>query len=391
MGARSLALLAALAASLRVGGVLSSANSSFWMHDVYERAELANKTVLDLTLPGTHDACTFNLTDHFAPGTSDVLDAIVDIADKLGLDEFPLIWSWATAQNLTLTEQLLLGARYIDMRAVYSTPTELDPATPTGWHTEHMVLGLPTAELLDQVAAFLRVAPGGEIVVIELTHLYGSNATTQEELRQLCRAKLGPWLIDDMPYNSTIEALTKGNTVNRVLILMESWNGPGIGTGIWPDSIIQGEYANKDNVAEMSEHDQGLIETLGGDGEHIFRLWWTLTEQPDDVVIGVLDPNATQSLKELSHKANVELRPWYEANRNYTLGNLLVVDWIETTPAVDIAVEEALRNCLDDAAYRARSPNGQDCRSWGIAGDCAGSSTHSQFVRAHCPRTCLQC
>ncbi|KAA0150728.1 hypothetical protein FNF29_05065 [Cafeteria roenbergensis] len=385
------ALLAIAGLAAASAGQQARVNGSSWVHDIWQPAALANKTLLDITLPGTHDSATFTLQDHFAPGSNALLEDIVRLADKLGINAYPLVIAWATAQNITLKQQLDAGARFIDLRACWSEPSEADPSAPTGWHTFHMVLGLPIAELLDQIAAFLDEAPGGEVVVVEVTHLLGSNATTQAQLRALLEAKLGDHLVRGMQFNATLQALTQGATKSRVLVLLEDWDGDGSSTGLWPDALIRGEYANQDNVPKMAEWDQGLIETLGGTG-HIFRLWWTLTENVDDIVAGVLDPSKYPTkLFDLVRLANAQLAGWAAANRNYTLGNLLVVDDFENSPALEIAVADALRNCLDDPQLRARSPSGDDCRSWGIAGDCAASGSHGDFVRAHCRRTCLQC
>jgi hypothetical protein len=378
---RTAALLVALL------GAAAAVNVSQWMHDVYGPARLATKTIFDVTLPGTHDSATFLLQQNFAPGTDALLEDIVEVADRFGIDAFPLILGWATSQNLTLEQQLIAGARYIDLRACWSEPTSVDPTAPTGWHTHHMVLGLPISELLGQIASFLGGTPGGELVVIEVTHLYGSNATTQAMLQHMIQEQLGPWLVRGMDFNSTLAALTENNTRNQVLVLLESWNGDGASTGLWPDSLIVGQYADMDQVGPMSAWDQGLIETLGGTGS-IFRLWWTLTENQDDIIAGVLDPSKYPSkLIQLADEADSQLLAWTQANRNYTLGNLLVVDDLLSSPVVSFAVQDALRDCLDSAQYRARSASGEDCRSWGIAGNC----TTSAFVRSVCPRTCLQC
>jgi hypothetical protein len=380
----------ALVASVAVAAAAAGVNQSQWMHDVYAAANLADKSILDITLPGTHDSGTFALQENFSPGQDALLEDIVEIADRFGIDAFPLIKTWATAQNLTFYEQLAFGARFIDLRACWSEPTSVDPTAPLGWHTFHMILGNPIQALLDEIAAFMSATPGGEVLVLEVTHLYGSNASTQAQLQAMLQATLGPWLVKGMPFNSTLETLTANSTQNRVLVLLEDWDGDGSSTGLWPDALIQGQYANKDSVAPMAAWDQGLIDTLGGAGE-IFRLWWTLTETADDVVAGILDKSDPQSLFDLAHEANVQLQAWADANRNYTLGNLLVVDHIQETPAVSIAIADALRDCVDDAAYRARSSSGEDCRSWAQDGLCQGQGSKQDMVRAHCKRSCVEC
>jgi len=373
-----------------LSSVSASINGSSWMHDVWAAARLGNKSILDITLPGTHDSATFSLHDNFAPGADATLEELVEFADKLGINVFPLVRRWATAQNITLRQQLDAGARYIDLRACWSEPTEADPTAPVGWHSFHMILADPIEQLLGQIAGFLEAAPGGEVVIVEVTHLYGSNATTRAKLQAMLQSQLGPYLVKGMPFNSSLDALTLGATVNRVLVLLEDWDGDGETSGLWPDSLIRGEYADKDNVPDMAKWDQGLIETLGGTG-HIFRLWWTLTEDVDDIIAGVLDPSKPNELFTLALEADAQLQGWATANRNYTLGNLLVVDAVQMSPAVSIAVADALRDCLDDAELRARRADQSDCRSMGIAGLCTDQGAKGAYARAHCRRTCLQC
>jgi len=55
-------------------------------------------------MPGTHDAGTFKLYEEFAPGQDALIEDFVKIAKDFGLDVYPLIRTWATAQNVTLKE-----------------------------------------------------------------------------------------------------------------------------------------------------------------------------------------------------------------------------------------------------------------------------------------------
>lgn len=72
----------------------NSVSSAKWMSQISDDASIAN-----LSLPGTHDSATKYIAT-------------------------PIAGAWTTTQNLTITEQLNAGVRYLDLRLAYDTSVD---------------------------------------------------------------------------------------------------------------------------------------------------------------------------------------------------------------------------------------------------------------------------
>ena len=110
----------------------------------------SERTLAQLVLPGTHDTAAHNLTDQLVPGywPAWVEEAVRD-AERRGIPAGQVITAWATAQRLSVPAQLAAGARYLDLRAGW------DAASGT-WRAHHAEFGVSIAEVLSDVAAFVR-------------------------------------------------------------------------------------------------------------------------------------------------------------------------------------------------------------------------------------------
>jgi hypothetical protein len=78
---------------------------------------LRDHSLLNITLPGTHDSASFALTDRVMPGSLPwPLGALVALLMDLWWGAARWIIGWSQAQTLGIGEQLRQGARYLDMR-----------------------------------------------------------------------------------------------------------------------------------------------------------------------------------------------------------------------------------------------------------------------------------
>lgn len=79
---------------------------------------IKHKTLLNLTLPGSHDSAAYNLNGHILPGQLPwAIRQILIIAESIGMPPERYIIGWSEAQALTLAEQLQNGVRFLDLRA----------------------------------------------------------------------------------------------------------------------------------------------------------------------------------------------------------------------------------------------------------------------------------
>ena len=99
---------------------------SSWMGGLWP--VISNLTLLDLSVVGTHDSLTYDLSDRFAdndlPQFPPWLAALLHNLPEGEVGEF--VRRQAVTQNATLTEQLDGGARFIDFRITFSRPPSDD-------------------------------------------------------------------------------------------------------------------------------------------------------------------------------------------------------------------------------------------------------------------------
>lgn len=129
-----------------------------WMGHVWPA--IKGLTILDLSLPGTHDTMTYDLSTSVADGGLDDYEILSDLLHDLGtiipvVGEF--IQPQAQTQNLNLTEQLNNGIRFLDFRTMN---------TGDSWRSLHCVQsnGL-SLDYLKEVKVWMDNHPT-EIVVI---------------------------------------------------------------------------------------------------------------------------------------------------------------------------------------------------------------------------------
>eukprot|EP00658_Telonema_sp_P-2_P071898 TRINITY_DN6110_c0_g2_i2.p1 TRINITY_DN6110_c0_g2~~TRINITY_DN6110_c0_g2_i2.p1 ORF type:complete len:567 (-),score=113.09 TRINITY_DN6110_c0_g2_i2:364-2064(-) len=162
MSKAAMALLLAMTMS-----ILTAARSdlilSDWMGQTM--AVIGNQSVLDLSLPGTHDSLTYDLSLVVSDGGidgEDDLSAIAHDLTELGIAP-DLITDWirqnAQTQVLNVTEQLDNGIRFIDFRIMYE-------AVQKEWFGLHMLqTSQPSLDYLHQIREWVDAHPK-EIVVL---------------------------------------------------------------------------------------------------------------------------------------------------------------------------------------------------------------------------------
>ena len=93
---------------------------------------IANKTVLDLSLPGSHDTMTYDLSTAMSDGYEglpSIVTTILHALTPLVAGEF--IRDQGRTQGLNITEQLEGGLRFIDFRIMYTSSPAAANQQPT--------------------------------------------------------------------------------------------------------------------------------------------------------------------------------------------------------------------------------------------------------------------
>jgi len=351
-------------------------NTSVWMEELKD--DLYGRSLLEITLPGTHDSGAYEFGDVLSPIEPKILNEMIKVANALGVDIYAFIKNWSQTQDTTIYEQLVGGIRYLDLRACFV----LDD-----WYTQHFLIGTRTQDLLNDILAFISHSKG-EVIVVELGELIPQDQ--ELTLIAMLEKTLGPYLAPRMHLNkTTIGQMVKDN--DRIILLYPQSNYTHNFTFLWDKTVyMEGSYANKDKLNEMEQWNVHQVSTLGGHGK-TFELSWTLTTQDSDIVKTLLDPYArTEDLKGFALTANAALDTFSAQYNNYMLGNILLLDWWEYSNVVDLTIARNRRMCNDDPAYIAVVASGQYCRNYIGNGNCTDPSYH-KWMGVHCRLSCGYC
>jgi len=290
-----------------------------------------NQTLQQITLPGTHDSGAYNLTHELAPDASgsEILDALIKIAEKLGVPIWEVITPWAKAQDRDFYEQFKAGIRYVDLRACWNG---------TEWRTFHFEMGLPIQVMLNDARKFLSESHG-EILVLEISHFNGKPTPVDlARLVQQIESTLGPWLYPrTREFRDTYDEMIRQNF--RAVVSVESDDAIRSHPLIWPGSAMRNSYANSDNTTIMIPYNERKVleYNIGKFPKQLFKISWTLT--PNAVtILSSLDPGRPRSLIELADKANVLLDDFgkQQKAKKLQLGNLFLVDHFETSDVINV-------------------------------------------------------
>jgi hypothetical protein len=103
---------------------------------------IGNKTVLDISLPGTHDSMTYDLSYIVSDGANDLPPSLAWVLHTFGpiigvkqVGEF--IKDQAQTQGLSMKQQLEAGMRFIDFRIMYSAAPK--SVGTHDWYCLHLV------------------------------------------------------------------------------------------------------------------------------------------------------------------------------------------------------------------------------------------------------------
>jgi hypothetical protein len=289
----------------------------------------------NVTLPGTHDAASFTLTSALSPDPTGnpVLDAFVELAEKLGIPLQDVITPWSESQNRSLYGQAENGMRYFDIRAAYNG---------TDWCSYHFELGLPIYTHLSALNSFLLLHPS-EIMVIEVSHLASTNLT-QKELNTLRDMIIN--IFDPMLYPRTkdFNATTIGDMIatnQRVIATLSDDATIANYTQLWSGSSMINSYANSDSLAQMTSYNWQQVVQFNSlpslPTSALYKLSWTLTPQVSTIFDSLL-PGKPKSLKSLADIGNSGLSGFASVvlKKQWRLCQLLLIDFQERSDIMQV-------------------------------------------------------
>eukprot|EP00656_Telonema_subtile_P033615 TRINITY_DN3735_c0_g1_i5.p1 TRINITY_DN3735_c0_g1~~TRINITY_DN3735_c0_g1_i5.p1 ORF type:complete len:448 (-),score=118.01 TRINITY_DN3735_c0_g1_i5:2-1345(-) len=140
---------------------------------------IGEQSLLDLSLPGTHDTFTYDLSRTMSDGGIDGGDAWAEILHDLTAAGIvpdlvtDFVRANAQTQSLTITEQLDNGIRFLDFRNMYEH-------TSKQWYDLHMLqTNTASLEYLKQIRAWMDAHPS-EVLVMWMSK-HGSQCATGDD------------------------------------------------------------------------------------------------------------------------------------------------------------------------------------------------------------------
>ena len=282
----------------------------------------------DVTLPGTHHSAAYDLSTTFNSNDLEyqkIQDASfgVDLPDKLIA---PWVCRFALTQSLSIAEQLQAGVRYFDLRVDY------DPDT-SAFRVFHLLFGLQIEEILSQMKDFIRDHPT-EIIVVEMTELLSTSATSDKkrQLAQIILDTFGSLLVPAADSLPTIGDMQSAGTTVIVSVLDSEINSSS--DLIWSNNGIRNTFANSVDLQTMVDYNQERLGEFGTASDRFLlnKLSWILTPDSDYIKDSIL----RGSLFDLAKDANPALEDFASKNAGTQLGNILIVDYVETSPLFDV-------------------------------------------------------
>lgn len=263
--------------------------------------------------------------------------------------------AFATAENtqtqtVSIANQLLLGARYFDLRPViasgqYKTGhySDLDVV---GWQGAD---GQSFAQIIDQLNSFM--ASNHELIILNLSHAYNTDVGrdyrvfNQDEWTALFQQMSAiQYLFASTTSDFTTLPLSQfiGNGQAAVAVIVQPDSsipnftfGPYANQGFYLYSAfnVYNNYADVDNLSDMSNDQLGKMRTVrtSPDAQSLL-LSWTLTQAAGDIVGGI-------SILDLANMANsaifTELPP---AISKTTYPNILFIDNFDSSDITALAM-----------------------------------------------------
>lgn len=220
-----------------------------WMSNTPEFMEYP---LWQLTLPATHDSCTYDFYDE-GQSRARCSDYYAGVTSRVSCQ----------AQQDTMLEQLNGGVRYVDIRVCKNQDDNKI------FYTYHSLIAVKVQDVLDNIATFLS-AGSKELVVVNFTHLCCFEDSDHSNLIDMIKATLGPFLntrllpsmLPREVYSQTIRQLT------RIQEKDGTWSQAGNLIVVYQDDYFQYDDHpdhNKTNyILRNPEMDlRGFISSLG--------------------------------------------------------------------------------------------------------------------------------
>jgi len=306
---------------------------SNWMSKAAEEEErFGSARLADLTLPGTHNSASYDLTTELNKNDPDYATV------EQGTFSVPetVVSSWvcgyALTQSLSVSEQLQAGARYLDLRFDFD-------AAKSEWRAFHFLWGLDMLDVLDQIATFAGAHPK-EVIVLQFGEIYNPDVTAEQ--RDDYASKIGNIFAGKLVPDSTdLATVTIGELQQAGTTILAVVNDDEIAaladTLLDDQSTIEDGFPVTDSADVLKSYAEGRLEEFDArpaDETDLFKLQWIMTPSVKYIQENPLVGNL-YSLAKGANDRLPEIKP-PPSDPNQKLGNILIVDFVEASPLLEV-------------------------------------------------------
>ncbi|RIE04448.1 PI-PLC domain-containing protein [Cohnella faecalis] len=291
-----------------------------WMGKVNEKyAGFKNQKLRQLFIPGTHDAACYNNSGVATP--------------------------WVQTQQVNFHDQLMLGARYFDVRPKYVHEGEGEWSH--GFHHGPITVAATLDDLISQVTAFYTEdwqKRQNEIIILDFTHFDNYDdkerpGALQSFFTALYNSSLNPYLIPQGSFgpNTTLNSLWTASTQQRVIASVNFdpssyqntgniWNGKKLFADEWDGSKF---WPNTDKQTDLIQFINNNISTFSA----LTNLW---------ALQDLLTPGLTSSVYSLVDQAHGAL--YGPSGLSWrSQANIVIQDYYDDRTTIEAIIENIRR------------------------------------------------
>ena len=226
-----------------------------------------------------------------------------------------IIKNWSETQKLTITQQLMSGVRYLDMRVAYLKEED-------DFRFAHGLHGSKLTTLLEEVRIFIKSHPK-EVIFIEFKNFIGLTKTLHGRFASIILSKFSgkiqPWF-----HGNNVTLSKMWATGKRLIIIYKDIAKIPFNTIFYQPSQVSSDWANTDSA-------DALLKALGNQYEKrnssIINVYQAVLAPQAITII----ENPLGSLEEdLARKANIKVRKWLKTMyyQNLTGLNIIILDYV---------------------------------------------------------------
>ena len=313
--------------------------SATWMADTMQR--IGDVPLCRIALPGAHDSGTFGMTtqsalDPYNEGArARVVESVDRVAQQRGTSARQLMVLWSQAQDLSITDQLQAGIRYLDLRV-----SLVDSTYALG----HVLVCGTLDEALQQVLMFTQQCPS-ELIIVDVNHLYGMETTeSQVALITFIAGILDGHLVQGPPTlgpNNTVNEILHHDRLDKARVILLFASSAAIAasgrTDVWCSEAENYPPCESSQIISLWPDQPtatGVLEHITSQPERDLNRFYVSQGQitPSEELISDLGPGVSShpgSLREAAELSNPEVLSMAAQEWQGTGANIIILDFFE--------------------------------------------------------------